>query len=48
LSREYKKDLPKGAHRALLLGVEAEQFLNDLEVANFDPFDSSLRKISYV
>eukprot|EP00351_Strombidinopsis_sp_SopsisLIS2011_P000299 CAMPEP_0116879740 /NCGR_PEP_ID=MMETSP0463-20121206/11559_1 /TAXON_ID=181622 /ORGANISM="Strombidinopsis sp, Strain SopsisLIS2011" /LENGTH=105 /DNA_ID=CAMNT_0004529401 /DNA_START=652 /DNA_END=965 /DNA_ORIENTATION=+ len=48
LSRELRDKLPKNSHRALILAIEAEEFLKDLEAANFDPFDDSLRKISYV
>jgi hypothetical protein len=31
VGREYREKLPKNAHRAFLMAVEAEQFLNDLE-----------------
>ena len=37
--RSYKDKLPKEAHRALLLAIEADHFLKDLETYNFDIFD---------
>ncbi len=46
LGREYQSKLPKNAHRALLLAVEADHFLKELEERNFDIFDSYFRKKS--
>jgi hypothetical protein len=40
--------LPKNAHKALLLAIEAEMFLKDLETHNFDIFDEQFRKKSFV
>ena len=48
LGREFREKLPKNAHRALLLAVEAEHFLQELEDHNFDIFDSRFRKKSFV
>lgn len=48
ISRTYSDKLPKHAHRALLFGVEAEDYLNKLEENNFDVFDASFKRISYV
>lgn len=48
VGREYRDKLPKNAHRAFLLAIEAEQFLNDLEKHNFDIFDEHFRKKYYL
>ena len=48
VARLYQGKLPKHAHRALLFGVEAEIYLNDLEEYNFNIFDEHFRKISYI
>ncbi len=48
VSREYRDKLPKQAHRAFLLSIEAEQFLNDLEEHNFNIFDEHFRKKYYL
>lgn len=40
--------LPKECHRALLHGVEAQYFLENLEAANFDIFDKTLHQQSWV
>lgn len=37
--RSYKDKLPKEAHWALLLSIEADHFLKELEEYNFDIFD---------
>jgi len=42
------KNLPKDTHRAFLLAIEAEIFLNHLEKLNFDVFDASVRARSNV
>ena len=53
LGRSYKDKLPKNAHRAFLLAIEADNFLNDLEKYNFDLLDEhftsqpSMVKIPY-
>mmetsp|Transcript_3732 Transcript_3732/g.6363 ORF Transcript_3732/g.6363 Transcript_3732/m.6363 type:complete len:172 (-) Transcript_3732:30-545(-) len=48
IARELSGKLPKNAHLALVLGVEAETFLKQLEEHNFDIFDTDLRKKSVV
>lgn len=48
VGRSYKDKLPPHAHRALLLGVDAEVFLKDLEEFNFDVLDDHFRHISYI
>ena len=48
VGREYKEKLPKNTHRAFLMAVEAEQFLNDLEKYNFDIFNEHFRKKYYL
>ena len=48
IGRSYNGKLPKYANRALLLAIEAEYFLNELEVHNFDIMDEAFRKKSYV
>jgi hypothetical protein len=40
--------LPKNTHRALLLAIEADNFLNLLEKHNFDIFDEAFRKKSFI
>ena len=47
LGRELSHLLPKNSHLALLVAIEAEQFLNDLEKENFNIFDESFRKKSF-
>ena len=47
LGRSYNSKLPKNSHLALLLAVEAETFLAELEVHNFDIFDEAFRKKSF-
>ena len=42
----YQGKLPKDAHFAFLLAVEARQFLADLEKHNFDIFDNHFRQKS--
>ena len=48
MGRTYRDKLPKHAHRAFLMSVEAEQFLDDLEKYNFDIFDEHFRKKYYL
>ena len=48
VSRSFKDKLPQHAHRALLFGIDAEDYLNEIEKANFDIFIEDLRRISYV
>ena len=48
VGREYKEKLPKNTHRAFLMAVDAEQFLNDLEKYNFDIFNEHFRKKYYL
>ena len=48
LGREYQDKLPKHAHRALLMAVEAESFLDELQERNFDIFEATFRSKSYV
>lgn len=48
ISKSFKDKLPKHAHRALLLGVDAEHYLNELEKYNFDVFDDHFKTVSYV
>lgn len=48
VGRSFQDKLPKNAHRALLLAIEAEMFLADLEKHNFDIFDEAFRKKSFV
>ena len=48
IGRSYSDKLPKHAHRALLLAIEADLFLKELEVHNFDIFNEAFRKKSYV
>ena len=38
--------MPKNSHLALLLAIEADQFLDALEEHNFDIFDEAFRKKS--
>lgn len=47
IGRQHKDKLPKNTHRALLVAIEAEIFLDELEKHNFDIFDSEFRKKSY-
>lgn len=45
LGRSYQsKNLPKNAHLAFLLTVEADRFIKLLEEHNFDVFDPVFRK----
>lgn len=48
IGREYRDKIPKHAHRAFLMAVEAEQFLADLESHNFNIFDEHFRKKYYL
>jgi hypothetical protein len=49
LARSYQsKNLPKNTHRAFLLAVEADNYLQSLEKHNFDIFDSAFRKRSVI
>jgi len=48
ISRSYSDKLPKGAHLAFLLAIEADKFLDDLEVHNFNVFDDAFRKKSVI
>ena len=48
VAREYREKLPKHAHRAFLLAIEAEQFLEDLQTHNFDIFNEHFRKRYYL
>lgn len=45
--RSYSDQLPKNSHKALLLAIEADQFLKDLEEHNFNIFDDAFRKKSF-
>lgn len=47
VSRSFKSKLPKNAHLALLHGIDAEQYLTELEKLNFDIFDDNFRRMSY-
>lgn len=47
-AREYTDKLPKHAHRAFLLAIEAEMFLEDLQKYNFDIFNEHFRKRYYL
>jgi hypothetical protein len=47
LGRKFKDKLPKNSHRAMLMAIEAEIFLNQLEEHNFDIFDPEFRRKSY-
>ena len=47
IGRSYSGKLPKHAHRALLLAVEAEKYLADLEEHNFNPFNETFRRKSH-
>ena len=42
------KSLPKNTHRALLMALEADIFLQELEKNNFDIFDPVFRKKSFI
>ena len=44
LGRSYSDKLPKNAHLALILAIEADEFLTKLEEANFNIFDDDFRK----
>ena len=48
VSRTLKDKLPQHAHRALLFGIDAEEYLTKLEKENFDIFLEDFRRISYV
>ena len=48
VGREFREKLPKHAHRAFLLSIEAEQFLKDLQEHNFDIFKEHFRKKYYL
>lgn len=48
VGRSYQDKLPKHAHRALLLAVEADMFLTELQKHNFDIFDPAFRKKSFI
>lgn len=48
VGREYRDKLPKHAHKAFLLAIEAELFLKDLEEYNFDIFNEHFRKKYYL
>jgi len=47
IGRSYIGKLPKNAHRALLLSVEADIYLTELEKVNFNIFDSQFTKKSF-
>jgi len=47
IGRSFIGKLPKHAHRALLLSVEADVYLNDLEKLNFDIFDPHFSRKSF-
>ena len=48
ISRSFKDKLPKHAHRALLLGVEAKNYLTELERYNFDILNDHFKTVSFV
>ena len=48
VGRSMQSKLPKNSHRALLLAIEADNFLTLLEKHNFDIFDEAFRKKSFI
>ena len=48
IARSFKEKLPAHAHRPLLIGIWCEYYLKQLEACNFNVFDPSLQKTSYL
>jgi hypothetical protein len=48
MGRSFQDKVPKNTHKALLLAIEAEMFLDELEKQNFDIFDEAFRKKSFI
>lgn len=48
LGRSFSDKVPKNTHLALLLAVEADDFLKKLEETNFNIFDEEFRKKSFI
>ena len=48
IGRSFSDKVPKNTHLALLLAVEADDFLKKLEETNFNIFDEEFRKKSFI